>query len=514
MSSDEKNGKVSKIEIEETKAPKVVPKKSIDSKVFLSQMFSEDMIEQYKQTHRKEFEDFCDKNEVSNTDENFEKWSRLSLSWNALRYAGLFGINYKTVGERELELGESKDFRKPSKVFSQLFSGEAYSEQTLKDAYSGFYTSYYDCDESAKLFRDVVDLLWPEYGAKVALFADGHAVVVVNFDEKQIAFDMTHGSVFEFTPSDVDPLIGEEALFTISAVKKGGKNITPEEKSFWDYLPFFKELNLSNNLKNAKLTISENQKQSVLSYYKQFFYKPQNTLDLLKEMTRLYYGYDSRLDIDTEALANGASYLSKEDILFLAERFLSKPNISEDAKKSIISFILKGDAQFGLGLILFTLIASQKKKIDGNYAKTVAANYYSIYKEGKEYELSPVQQVALVSRDPYFYEKVDKKELTLTHLDYNGQLLLCRIMVDRQDSKLASLVEQNGPFMSPELYGMLLDMLVESKITSSNIWTPVISIAEKNTRLQQENRLSLASVLECDTLPDALRPRIRRMVRV
>jgi len=225
MSSDEKKGSVSKIETEETKISGITPIKSIDPKTLLSEIFSKGMIEQYKQTHRREFEEFCNEFKISQSEKNFEKWARLSLVWNALRYAGLFGINYKNVYERKEEVGSKHEFRDSYEILSDLFSNKGWENKTVNDTYSGLYFSYFDCDESANLFKDVVGLLWPEYAPKVVLLGDSHAGVLIEFEDKKVAFDLTHGSVVSFKSINENPLVGIYATNTISAISKNGKNL-------------------------------------------------------------------------------------------------------------------------------------------------------------------------------------------------------------------------------------------------------------------------------------------------
>ncbi|MEM4194988.1 MAG: hypothetical protein QXY05_01655 [Candidatus Anstonellales archaeon] len=515
MAGDDKKTGASKIKPEEMGIFSTqVPKRTMDAKDLLSQLFSDDMVKGYKETHKKEFDSFCQELGISRTEENFEKWARLTLAWNALRYAGLFGINYKSVGERQIELGESKNFRSPSLILSQLLSGGFHSQKTLEETYSGFYSSYYDCDESAKLFRDVVDLLWPEYGAKVAIMGDGHAVVVVNFEDKPIYFDITYGKVDVFRASKKDPLISEYAILTLSAMEKNGKGLTPEEKPFWDYLPFFRGLNRSNDLTGKKIVISIERKEEIFSFCKQFFQKPQATLDLLKEMNRIYYGY--RPGLKPDVAKEGSAFISEDEVIFLAEKFLNKPNISEAAQKTILSIISKRDAQFGVAFLTFTLVVAQKRNIDAEYVKTVSSNFHELCREAEKYGLSPIEGVALVSKDEFFHEKLDKGELTLKRLGYDGQVTLCMLVLKRRDAKLTKLLEENGPSMSPDVYyGVFLSMIIEKKINDENILNAVVKIAKSNENVREESKRFLASVLpELSELPQDIVDAVRKIARV
>ncbi|MEM4216346.1 MAG: hypothetical protein QXD51_04670 [Candidatus Anstonellales archaeon] len=517
MAGDDKKGKGFEIKPEEkTASLGLIPKKSYDSKELLSQIFSDETVIKYKQTHEKEFREFCKEFDVSPSEENFEKWARLTLAWNALRYAGLFGINYKSDDERLIELGE-KGFRNPLKILSQLFSGQMRSPQTaVTYSYSGYYASYYDCDESAKLFRDIVDLLWPEYSPRFVLLGDTHAGVRVDFDGVKIAFDLTHGSVIKFEPSDVNPDVGKDALNTISAINKKGKGLNNEESIAWTYinLPLFKSFNEKNYLSGMSIPVLGDRYKTLVSYFNHFFYKPQPTLDLLKELTRLYYGYSSRLDSNIEMLLFGPDALSLEDVLFVAEKFLDKSTIPNDSRDKILSLIKKSNSvQFGLGLTILTLLASQKTKVDPIFVDKIIISYNGIIKEAEKYGLTNLEAVALVSFDPFFIENIEKNELSLFRLSFGGQFLLGNLIINTKDERFALLLADNN-FIDPEVYKTILERLIKNNIQSEEIWNVIVSMAENSKTLREESLGMFSSSLTSDAVPEGLKHRIRAMLRV
>ncbi|GEM_PF-1261980 len=516
MSSDEKGSKLSKIETKEGgAAQKAVPKKSIDSKTLLLEIFSEDMINQYKQTHEKEFRDFCREFGISETEENYEKWARLSLVWNALRYAGLFSINYKTVEERKYELRSKQSFREPDKILSDLFSSEGWENKTIDGNYSGRYSSYFDCDESAKLFRDVVDLLWPGYNPKVVLLGDSHAGVLIQFDGKEIVFDLTHGSMVKFEPIPDNPLVSIYAKNTISALSKKGKNLTEDEQISWGYLSFVEKINRYNSLEDKDIIYSNKRKEEISSFYRMFFSKPQQTLDLIKEMERLYYGYEPRLGSYVPFLSTAPLYLSPKELEFLADIFLTKPNIKPEGKNFILEKISEATTiEEKTAILLFTLICAGSFVLDRGNAENIFGIYSSLIRQGNEYALQPLYSVALISEDVNFSERILSGGFNLTQLPWNCQGALYNIVLATQNPDYVKLIE-DLVYVDPDMFKTFVKRLVDNKIGSPKIWEVVIRVVEKNPSIiDPALKSSFVEALASDALSPYLKVKVRAIIRV
>jgi len=516
MSSDEKKGSVSKIETEKTKISGITPIKSIDPKTLLSEIFSKGMIEQYKQTHRREFEEFCNEFKISQSEKNFEKWARLSLVWNALRYAGLFGINYKDVYERKEEVGSKHEFRDSYEILSDLFSNKGWENKTVNDTYSGLYFSYFDCDESANLFKDVVGLLWPEYAPKVVLLGDSHAGVLIEFEDKKVAFDLTHGSVVSFKSISENPLVGVYANNTISAIRKNGKKLNEDEQISWQYLHFVEEINSRNSLKENKVFYSDKRKSELVSFYKMFFSKPQETLDLIKEMERLYYGYAPNIASDMRLFSTAPLYLSSKEFEFLAERFLTKSNIQEEGKEFFLRKISGAKTiEEKTAILLFALMCARFFVIDRKYAEGIFNIYSSLVEQGKKYELPPLYSLAIISEDSDFSTRIKSGGFNLTQLPWTCQGILYNIVLATHNPNHAKLIG-DLVYVDPEMYRKsFVKRLVEKDVNSPEIWKIALQVVERNPSLLDPTlKSSLLEALKSDTLSSDIKTRIRGIVRV